>query len=279
MRSMMISPDAIVVLSGALLVAALFFVRRLARELPPGVLRRRWCLIGVVIFLVIAGYAAHVGGVGSARLSNLLVPMVFFLGACIVLVLCATAVETAHDVRRVAALEIQTLLDPLTGLYNRRYLDDRLRQEVERAQRYGLPLSVLLLDVDHFKRVNDTWGHLVGDAALIALGQLLRNAVRPQDIAVRYGGEEVVVVTPDTDLSGAEELAERLRRTIMETVLVAADGNLNREALRLTVSVGVAVLRLDNDAAQNLLRRADSALYAAKRAGRNRVAVESEADE
>ena len=275
MQKLLTSPDVIVVLGAMLLVAALFSVRRLARELPEGILRRRWQMVGGMIFFVIAGYAMYVSGATakSVRLSNLLVPMVFFLGSCIVLVVSMMSLQTAQDVRRIATLERQTLLDPLTGMYNRRYLDNRLRHEIDRALRYGLPLAVLMIDVDHFKRVNDTWGHLVGDSVLTALGRLLQSAVRPHDIPARFGGEELVIVTPDTTIAGAEELAERLRLAVMETVLLAADTLTKRGDLRLTVSIGVAALCGQSDDARKLMSRADAAMYKAKRDGRNRVVV------
>ncbi len=268
------SPNTIVVLAAALLIASLFYVRRLAAELPPGVLRRRWRRLALVIFFIIAGYVAYVSGATekAARLSVLLVPMIFFLGSCIVLVVCMMSLQTARDVRRIASLEIQTLMDPLTGVYNRRYLNDRFRIEISRALRYGFPLSVLMIDVDHFKQVNDVWGHQVGDTVLTALGRLLRSSVRPQDVTARYGGEEFVILAPDTAMPGAVELAARLHQAVMDTVLLEDLNLTSGEGLRLTVSIGVAALEREGDDAQKLLARADAAMYQAKREGRNRVA-------
>jgi len=279
MYELFTSPNVIVVLAAAMLIAALVFVRRLVLVLPPSTLRRRWYLIGVVVFLVICGYVAHAGGAGATetRLSNLLVPMVFFLGSCIVLVVCVTAVQTAEDVRRIAVLERQSVTDPLTGLYNRRYLEDRLRQEIRRARRYGFPLSVLLVDADHFKQINDTWGHDVGDEALVALASLCASTIRPQEILARYGGEEFVIVVPATATPGAEVLAERLRRLVLDSVLVPSGKRGNSEDVRLTVTIGVASLAGESDDQRRLLTRADAALYQAKRKGRNQVAVSHEA--
>lgn len=209
------------------------------------------------------------------KLKALLVPLVLFFGGCIVLAVAMMSLQTAHDVRRIAVLEVETITDALTGLYNRRYLDSRLKEEVARAQRHGIPISVLLIDIDHFKQVNDQRGHPVGDAALAAMGALLAGAVRTEDVVARYGGEEIVVVAPSSAAPTAAVLAERLRRTVERTVLVPASGSANQDAVRLTVSIGVATLRGPTDDARQLTERADAALYEAKRAGRNRVVAQT----
>jgi len=161
-----------------------------------------------------------------------------------------------------------TITDPLTGCYNRRYLDERLREEVLRSQRSGRPLSVIITDIDHFKRTNDTRGHAAGDRVLKGLAEILASEMRAQiDWVARLGGEEFVVLLPDTALDAAGRVAERLRLAV-ETTPFAHDGT----DIRITASFGVAA-RGENDTADTLLKRADANLYRAKAAGRNAVVV------
>jgi diguanylate cyclase (GGDEF)-like protein len=158
-------------------------------------------------------------------------------------------------------------VDGLTGLLNRRRLTERCEQEVERAHRHGLALSVLSFDLDHFKAINDELGHAAGDRVLKQLGQLCHSTLRQGDVAGRMGGEEFLLVLPHTDHEAALHLAERLRH-LFETQLHAAPGR------PVTASFGLVVLQPDWSMAQ-LLREADLALYAAKHKGRNRVEAAS----
>lgn len=155
--------------------------------------------------------------------------------------------------------------DGLTGLYNYRYFWEVLHREVELARRYSHPLSLLFLDIDDFKKVNDTLGHQVGDSVLKALGTYLQGAVRQADLVCRYGGEEFVILLSETDSKKARTSAERLRRGISQITV-----NLPEQELHFTVSIGVAKLEpaMDGD---NLVKAADAALYRAKQTGKNRV--------
>ncbi|ROR32048.1 diguanylate cyclase [Inmirania thermothiophila] len=156
-----------------------------------------------------------------------------------------------------------SVTDPLTGLYNRRHLDETLAREYRRAERYELPLSVVMFDVDHFKRFNDEHGHEQGDRVLQAIAEVTRRAVRNTDIPCRYGGEEFLVILPSTPLDGAAHLAERLREEVERTPV---------DGLRVTISVGVAALpEHRGQGPDDLVEAADAALYRAKQAGRNRV--------
>lgn len=171
----------------------------------------------------------------------------------------------------VAALERLATTDGLTGLFNRRLALDRLHNERERAGRSGRPLTVILLDVDHFKSVNDTHGHDVGDAVLKAVAATLAKAVRSMDTAARYGGEEFLLILPETDVEGGMRLAERTRQALEKLRLKLPQGG----SLKLTASFGVATWKPGGHAEsiEGLLKRADEALYAAKSGGRNRVCV------
>lgn len=168
--------------------------------------------------------------------------------------------------RREAVIRALSLTDALTGVGNRRSLDDKLLAESERARRYGLPLTLFILDIDHFKQVNDTWGHSTGDEVLRDLGALLRGFLRQSDSAARLGGEEFVVLMPGTGLAEATGAAERLCRELAAQVRVNPPPS-------ITASFGVAALQAD-ERGDALLARADAALYRAKTSGRNRVVAD-----
>jgi diguanylate cyclase (GGDEF)-like protein len=165
------------------------------------------------------------------------------------------------------ALRNQSIIDPLTGLFNRRYLEQTLERECRRAERAARPLAVMMLDVDHFKRFNDTWGHDGGDAVLKEMSALLRGTFRGEDISCRYGGEEFVVVLADTPLDVASQRAEQLRLQVSELSIRHRD----RPVGCITISLGLAALPEHGVAPDTLLGAADRALYDAKHAGRNRV--------
>ena len=160
--------------------------------------------------------------------------------------------------------------DSLTGLYNRWYVMEKIDSEMNRALRHGSPMSVLMLDLDHFKSVNDSFGHSVGDNVLKSVGQVLRESCRVYDVPGRYGGEEFCVVLPDTRVLNTKMVAERIRSRLASTELPAGE-----RSIVVTASIGVAGMDSVADegvvSAAALLDRADRALYAAKHGGRNRV--------
>ena len=183
------------------------------------------------------------------------------------------AIEKARVIERTKAdkarLEMLAITDPLTLTLNRRALVDRLDEEMERARRYGLVLTLLMVDLDHFKRVNDTHGHLVGDDVLREVSMIIQREVRTVDIVARYGGEEFVVVLPETAEEGAVAFAERVRQRIAEHRIAGEEGE---EALSLTVSIGVATFPSTSiETTDDLISHADDALYRAKAEGRNKV--------
>jgi diguanylate cyclase (GGDEF)-like protein len=175
-----------------------------------------------------------------------------------------TLESTIADNRRLMAL---ATTDPLTRVLNRRALADRLAIEMDRARRYSSELAILLIDLDFFKRINDTAGHLVGDEVLRQLAGRIQGAVRTVDIVARYGGEEFVVILPETSAAGAMRFADRLRMAIETHEFPIGAGN-----VRLTVSIGVSTFPAANvTSADDLFARADAAMYRAKQDGRNQV--------
>jgi diguanylate cyclase (GGDEF)-like protein len=158
--------------------------------------------------------------------------------------------------------------DGLTGLLNRRTFSAQIQGRLREAQRYNRPLSLLLLDIDHFKKVNDTHRHPAGDAVLRGVAGVAQKQARETDIVARYGGEEMALILPETDARGAHAIAERLRKAVGAAGYPTERGNLH-----VTVSVGVATWPGSGEAAEALLEAADKALYRAKQAGRNRVSA------
>lgn len=184
------------------------------------------------------------------------------IGRTIFKVLSGDSVERAYheEVFRLSTT------DGLTQVWNRRYFMEQLARELSRARRYKRPMSLILLDIDHFKRINDRYGHLAGDHVLKQLATALRNNLRQDDIVGRFGGEEFTVLLPEIDREGALQLAEKLRRLIEGTRFP-----FEQDAIEVTISLGVAGAAADTAEVDDLLRAADARLYEAKRGGRNRV--------
>ncbi|HEY4900010.1 MAG TPA: GGDEF domain-containing protein, partial [Terriglobales bacterium] len=191
------------------------------------------------------------------------------------LLFMGTAVEQISlglaNLRLRDALRDQSIRDPLTGLFNRRYMEESLEREIARATRSATPVAVLILDLDHFKKINDTYGHSAGDHVLREMGTILRFRSRTEDVAARHGGEEFMLMLPGMDKIDAVQRAEELRIAISEIQLLD-DGI---DIPKVTVSIGVAVFPDYGYTADDLLRSADKALYRAKNAGRGRVVLVS----
>jgi len=190
---------------------------------------------------------------------------------------------TMQAARTFQNLDVATslsLVDELTGLYNQRFMDVSLSQEVARSQRYGSPESLLFLDLDRFKAVNDTHGHVVGSQMIKAAARTLREIIRDSDQLLRYGGDEFCVILPNTSLEGAHILAERIRSAFAETQfdLREASGVDEAENLKVTTSIGVACFPESAHSVQDLIKEADAAMYSAKRAGKNCVSLANRVD-
>jgi len=185
----------------------------------------------------------------------------------------ASKLEISQLQVNLEAVRNESLTDPLTSLANRKYFDSALEKNIAQSVATGEPVALLLIDIDHFKAFNDTFGHLTGDQVLRLVAIALKQNVKGQDIAARYGGEEFAIILPGTTLRSALTVADHVRRAVMTKELMKR--STGEHLGRVTVSIGVAVLQKD-EAAQSLIERADNCLYAAKRAGRNRVICETD---
>lgn len=246
---------------------------QLAAGLPVGRMRLDWYVLLAFIACFILGYLYYLIGSRERYESapDLIAPAMFFMGAAFVALVARIMLRTTRELLRVSSLEAESATDPLTGLKNRRAFDQCWKVELARAKRFGIPLSLLVIDVDHFKGVNDSYGHAVGDQVLIKVGQLICSCLRVSDVAARYGGEEFAVIAPHTAPNMAALVAERLRAAVQRDAHHVLD-RIGYEG-SITVSIGVAGTSDVALSGERMFESADEALYQAKRSGRNRVAV------
>lgn len=229
----------------------------------------RGALNGSLVVLAAANFVVLLTGQGWFTFAQI---NGFLVASMALAVLLSFFLEQRH--LRAFLLEVQleraATTDPLTGLYNRRYFIETAERELARARRYSKPLSVLMLDIDHFKRINDTYGHPVGDEVLKLLARQAAPQLRKLDVLARLGGEEFAVLLSETGGDGAALLAERLRKSLSELTVRAMGAT-----LKFTVSIGCAEVMVNSQGEDILsaLERADEALYRAKESGRNRVVV------
>ncbi|HKJ68529.1 MAG TPA: diguanylate cyclase [bacterium] len=210
----------------------------------------------------------YIGSCQKSSYSGEEVRLLYTFAARIALVL--HIINNLFAFRQVKEMAIK---DSLTGLYNRRFFEEEMKKELTRAQRYHSSVSFLILDIDHFKQVNDTYGHLKGDEILKELAQIISHSARSSDIPVRYGGEEFVIILPETSLDGALVIAERLRdRVENHPFRLSDDGNTDPEEISITISIGISNASASKMVTSDeLVAQGDKALYHAKKNGRNRV--------
>lgn len=254
-------------------VVAAATIWQLVTGLPAGRMRSDWYVLLAFIACFILGYLYYLINAHENYDSapDLIAPAMFFMGAGFVALVARIMLRTTRDLLRVSSLETESATDPLTGLANRRAFDRSWKVELARAKRFGLPLSLLMIDIDHFKGINDSYGHAVGDKVLIRVGQLICNGLRLSDVAARYGGEEFAVIAPHTAPNMAAIVADRVRAAV-ERDACQALGQHGSER-NVTVSIGIAGSDDLALSTEGMFEHADTALYEAKRAGRNRVAI------
>lgn len=265
--------DSLVLVGILILLGSLMTVKKIIRRLPLGGSRTSWYAMSGLIILFVIGYLGYLIAFRGQHAStlDLIVPGIFFFGACFVWLSSILALQTAMDVMRITVLEHESFTDPLTGVYNRRFMEQHLIKEVSKARRYKFDLAVLLLDLDYFKRINDEYGHQAGDQLLVEIGNLINEQLRDSDILSRYGGEEFLIIAPNTTPPAATLLAERLRGHIQSHRFLKKFKATREIEIRLTVSIGVASFGEILTSEEALIHAADKNLYQAKKEGRNRV--------
>lgn len=264
-------------------IGALFFVRshtsvkHIIAQLPEGDLKKRWNLLSNFILFFIVSYFVFASNLWIVRDEINSIPMVasviLLLGGIFSYLMSQLALQTTRNVKDMAILQHESITDALTSLRNRRYFDQRICEEVALSKRYKLPLTFMLLDVDHFKKINDTYGHTVGDEVLANLSKVVLDVVRDSDIVARYGGEEIAIITPNTNKQEATLLAERLRGIVEKTTVSTI--STTQEVVQVTISIGICSLSAVITDKEALLEETDQALYLAKKYGRNRVVASS----
>lgn len=178
------------------------------------------------------------------------------------------SMETVEDLQKqIEKLKEKSIVDELTRILNRRGIMEILTREFARSQRFKNPLSVLMIDIDDFKKINDTYGHLVGDKVLQTIAFVLKNNLRATDAVGRYGGEEFLVILPETNIEAAEIVAEKLRKEVAKKAFKYKD-----QVFKITISIGAAQMK-EEDTVESLIQRADEALYISKTSGKNRTTL------
>jgi diguanylate cyclase (GGDEF)-like protein len=268
--------NSLVLVGIAILLGSLATVRRIILRLPQGRTRNSWFAMGSLIALFVLGYLVYANAFWEQHTEaiDLIVPGIFFFGACFVCLSTFLSLHTAIDITQINKLEKESFTDPLTGLYNRRYMDQCLQVEIAKAGRYKFDLALLLLDLDYFKLINDHYGHQVGDQVLADVSALVVHELRDSDILVRYGGEEFIAITPNTTAVNAHKLAERIRKRIETHAFFVNAKELQPIELKLTISIGISSYDDAISSQESLIHTADNNLYLAKEQGRNKVVAD-----
>jgi diguanylate cyclase (GGDEF)-like protein len=252
---------------------SLLRIRLIIQELPEGRLHRKWIVLQGFTWGFILGYALYTISwwYQFELIKDLIVPVIFLSGSLFVYLVSRVSLETVKDVRFFTESEMENINDPLTGVFNRRYLNYRFKEELGRCIRYGLPISVLIADIDHFSGINDVHGRVAGDQTLQFLARVLQKQARVSDVVCRFGDDQFAILTTHSDLRAASALAVRLRKAVDEAVLDVLDSKKLPIRLRLTLSIGGAELDPKNPDIPHMLKNAGDAVQKAKRFGGNRI--------
>lgn len=259
------------------LLCALWPVARIRKILPEPALIRAWFVLSGFILLFICGYFSYllISCATHESLGEMIVPVVFFFGGIFVFIVCRLFDTTATKLVDFKRLEYESIHDPLTGTFNRRHMQYSLQSQAALARRNNTSLALLLIDLDHFKAVNDQYGHLCGDNILRQVADtIVALAKRDIDMVFRYGGEEFMVMLPQTPLDGAVAMAERIRAKVADSTfeMECQDDFIQvRCSVSVGVSVGVGVYDHSREDIMQCLARVDTKLYKAKENGRNQV--------
>jgi diguanylate cyclase (GGDEF)-like protein len=255
------------------LLCALWPVARIRKILPDPALIKAWYLLSCFILLFIGGYLTYLilSCKTHVALGEIVVPVVFFFGGIFVFIVCRLFDVTAAKLVDFKRLEYESIRDPLTGTFNRRHMQYSLKAQADLARRNNSELSLILIDLDHFKSINDQFGHLCGDSILRQVSDTISAQVkRDIDQVFRYGGEEFMVMLPQTPLEGAVEVAEHIREMIARDEYIAEK---DEQIVRVScsASIGVGVYMPVREDIMQCLARVDDNMYQAKENGRNQV--------
>ncbi len=269
---------AFLMMTGAgllMLAASLSPIQQIVGMVRKESVKKGWTYLYALVTFMCLSYGAYaiLGIKNELAAADLIAAAILFASGGFVFTVTNLARITGHDILRIVELEKEAKFDPLTGILNRRYLDDGFESEFNRSRYSDIPLSALMIDIDHFKDINDTYGHKVGDQALKHVSSILKEHCRASDSVVRYGGEEFLIVASGADMSAATILASRLLAGMANTPLTVDDNT----RLAISFSIGIASVK-PSDTVQTFLQRADEALYTAKRAGRNRYCTSAATD-
>lgn len=263
----------VTVLSGVvLLIAALTQIKSTCKLLPPGLTRGMWTGVAGLIATSILGYVLFLwmtatAAVGAGYHENGLVAGVFFAAATVVFTICTMSNHAAKSMAMIAELEQAARVDPLTNLYNRRHIMTLFEAECAKSRHHQQPLSILLLDIDRFKWINDTFGHRTGDHVLRHISGLISQTKQCR-LAARFGGEEFLILLPNTSSAEATQFAEQIRAAVEASTISFEEDDF----IPATISIGIAASTL-NETSDQLIALADHALYEAKASGRNRICI------
>jgi len=266
--------------STGLMVYSILLAARIFKQLPSGNFPKWWKLLLVLIIGLAICYFVFALAISKREPDSLmqLVVAVFFFGAVFVLLTLQLFMHTFTSMEKTGWLTRNSILDEQSGIYNLRYFEMRLNEEFERARRYNHPLTLFLIEIDNFKKTSNSYGRIMGEKVFAAICKLIKEGSRASDIIARYGGDQLIILLPNTALFSARKAAEKYRAIIEDKVLDVDDEDRAVISVRLnyTVSIGVSALQNDVKRAGELIRRADIALYKAKDRGRNRVAIYGE---
>ena len=269
----------LVLVSTGLMIYSVLLAVRIFRQLPRGAFLKWWKLMLALISVFATCYFIFALTIGEREPGPLLqlVAAVFFFGAIFVLLTLKLFMHTFSSMEKINWFNKGGILDETTGTYNLRYFEMRLNAEFERARRYNNPLTLMLLEIDNFKKTANSYGRSMSEKALGAICRLLKDNSRASDIMARYGGDQLVILFPNTALFNARKAAEKYRAVMEDKVLDVDDERASMPVrLNYTVSIGISSLQNDVKRPNELMRRADISLNKAKDRGRNRVAIYGE---
>jgi diguanylate cyclase (GGDEF)-like protein len=281
-------PSALIIAGAIILSAAFLAIHKMICQLPKGKVRLSWSVLRVLIFLLISAYASFTVVSLNGRfmevnsISYYVVPLTYFLCACIVYLVISFVLDSAIYVRQFATGELENITDPQLGIHNRRYLEHRLLQEVQRAQRYKLPLSALLLNLDFYHKIADQYGRQIADGILASFAKLVLNTARSTDIVARYEEDKIMIVATNTPVAAIPVFAYRLRKMVTETILLpkedVADFKNGKKLELVTVSIGVAGISAEIRTMETLEKSAEDALTQAQAKGPSMVVINKSDD-